>query len=164
MTEPETALCAGCMKEREVKVCSACEERTVSCPDCSANHKGPKCTPCMSNVFETGAPAGAYLIGIGESTKGVKLKIRSEQAPGYALLSGDFKIKTSSKTLNAMLAQHAGNHLTHNEFMMLRSNLMKQYNSVDKVLGTFEAAVTEDSLGTVKTFLFHPTQWTVLNQ
>ena len=158
----KVALCAGCKEECPTKVCSECNEAVVSCNECSAIPTSTKCTDCVSNVFVTGAPKNAILVGIGPNTKGITMRIREKQLAGAETIWGDFKFKSSSKKLSSLLEKHAGDVMTVNQYKRMKKELLKnQYGNIEKMAAIFAGKVTEESMKSVQAFLFHPSQWAV---
>tara|TARA_B110000977_G_C11087774_1_gene495434 strand:- start:437 stop:2380 length:1944 start_codon:yes stop_codon:yes gene_type:complete len=115
-------------------------------------------------AFHTGVPAEGVIIGSGEFTRGLVLRLQEAQSPGMPTLAGRFKLMANHGHAGALVSEHMRGLVSEPVVQNMRAALM---NHKSKSFETLRAALLRE-LGVahnaelLNTHVFHPSQWTHL--
>lgn len=116
------------------------------------------------NAFQAGVPANGVIIGSGEFTRGLVLRLKDAQSPGMPTLTGRFKLMANHGRAGALVSEHMRGLVSETAVQNMRTALM---NRKSKSFEKLRAALLRE-LGVagnaeiLNTHLFHPSQWTHL--
>jgi len=117
------------------------------------------------NAFHAGVPANGVIIGSGEFTRGLVLRLKDAQSPGMPTLTGRFKLMANHGHAGALVSEHMRGLVSETVVQNMRTALM---NRKSKSFEKLRAALLRE-LGVagnaelLNTHLFHPSQWTHLS-
>ena len=120
--------------------------------------------PKESPVFETGAPANGILVGIGEFTSGLVLRVKDEQSAGSPSLSGRFKLSANYEKAHELIGDHMQDVVSQNVMTNIKKEVINtKSKSFEKLRSALlkEIGVTHNA-ELLNAKLFHPSQWTAL--
>lgn len=117
-----------------------------------------------SNAFHAGVPANGVIIGSGEFTRGLVLRLKDAQSPGMPTLRGRFKLMANAGHAGALVSEHMRGVVSETVVQNMRTALMnRKSKSFEKLRAALlcELGVAGNA-ELLNTHLFHPSQWTHL--
>ena len=116
------------------------------------------------NAFHAGVPANGVIIGSGEFTRGLVLRLKDAQSPGMPTLTGRFKLMANHGHAGALVSEHMRGVVSETVVQNMRTALMnRKSKSFEKLRAALlcELGVAGNA-ELLNTHLFHPSQWTHL--
>ena len=116
----------------------------------------------LKNAFLTGIPQNSAIMGTGEHTRGFVLQVCDEHPIGSPSLNGSYKLlhgdMTKLITTNMPVSSSVLKNMSESLDTSSQRNFQKIRHAILDIIGA------EHNAEQLNTFLFHPSQWTVIKQ